>query len=208
MLTPQTVFILAHVLLPVLLVVVLPLLPTPDLAGSSSASNSTMSSSSSVPLVLPPDISKDRTNFARARLQLVLLGDSLTQRGSEPDGWATLLGHYYSRKADVLNRGYSGYNTNHVRAMLEQHIAHGVWPTNHAGSPASVQRKPTLLTLCLGANDSCLPEAHSAAQSVPLDKYEENLAAILGLLKGPDGKATPDLHVIVIGPPQVDDKTW
>lgn len=124
-------------------------------------------------------------------------------------GWATLLSHYYSRKADTLNRGYSGYNTNHVLAMMEQHIRAGAWPSNHAGSPASAPQRPTIVTLCLGANDSCLKEcAYSAAQSVPVDAYRANLASILALLKGADGTKSPDLHVIVIGPPQCDAHMW
>ena len=185
---------------------------------------------------IPPDISKASTIFA-SRLQLVLLGDSLTQRASEQgqtrkrtrgkraihvcacvlisifvyisDGWATLLSHYYSRKSDTFNRGYSGYNSNHILSMVEQHIAAGAWPTGHAASaPSSVKRPPTLLTLCLGANDSCLKDGHSAVQSVPLEQYRENLASIIKLLKGADGTAAPELHIIVIGPPQVDDPTW
>ena len=36
-----------------------------------------------------------------ARSTIVLFGDSLTQRGFEPEGWAAALTHYYGRRADV-----------------------------------------------------------------------------------------------------------
>ena len=38
-----------------------------------------------------------------ARSTIVLFGDSLTQRGFEPEGWAAALAHYYGRRADVYN---------------------------------------------------------------------------------------------------------
>lgn len=148
-----------------------------------------------------------RTSF-QPRLQLVTFGDSLTQHGSEPGGWVHLLGHWYTRKADVFNRGYSGFNTNHLIALLDQHIAHGIWPTNHAESKSDAPTKPTLLTLCIGANDSCLPDGPSAQQSVPLENYRSNLVELLTKLKGSNGKAAPDLHVILIGPPQCDAHMW
>jgi hypothetical protein len=133
----------------------------------------------------------------------------------------TLLSHYYSRKSDTLNRGYSGYNSNHMLAMIQQHIDAGIWPSEHAAAaekesaaaapPAKVAatiRPSTLLTLCLGANDSCLADGYSSAQSVPVDEYRANLMSILRLLKGADGARTPHLHVILIGPPQCDAHTW
>ncbi|KAH8051262.1 hypothetical protein JL721_11161 [Aureococcus anophagefferens] len=45
------------------------------------------------------------------RPAIVLLGDSLTQYGFGPEGWASRLAHRYQRRADVLNRGYSGYTS-------------------------------------------------------------------------------------------------
>lgn len=52
--------------------------------------------------------------WTRQRLTFVLFGDSITQRGFE-DGWVASLANHYTRKADVLNRGYGGYN---ARASL------------------------------------------------------------------------------------------
>ncbi|RMX67491.1 hypothetical protein DD238_001304 [Peronospora effusa] len=44
---------------------------------------------------------------------IYLTGDSLTQRGTDPDesGWVALMQHRYNRSADIIPRGLSGYNT-------------------------------------------------------------------------------------------------
>lgn len=138
------------------------------------------------------------------------IGDSITQRGSESDGWTTLLAHFYSRRADLLNRGYSGYNSAHVLAMMQQHIRANVWPTVHAASSDSAVRGNTLLTLFLGANDSCLPDGPAAQQAVSIEAYRSNLAAIAALLVGEEGSRAKALraHLVIIGPPQCDARTW
>ena len=48
---------------------------------------------------------------AQLRPAFILFGDSITQRGGAVGGWATRLAERYTRRADVVNRGYSGYNT-------------------------------------------------------------------------------------------------
>ncbi len=63
----------------------------------------------------------------------VLFGDSITQRGFAPGGWAARLADKYSRRADVVNRGYSGYNS-----ALATHLLPHVFPQARAG-PARVR---------------------------------------------------------------------
>ena len=46
-----------------------------------------------------------------SRPQIILFGDSITQHGWGSHGWATELSTTYVRKADVYNRGFSGYNS-------------------------------------------------------------------------------------------------
>jgi hypothetical protein len=53
----------------------------------------------------------------------VLFGDSITQRGFAPGGWAAALADRYGRRVDVVNRGYSGYNT-----ALATHLLPHVFP--------------------------------------------------------------------------------
>ena len=57
------------------------------------------------------------------RRRIVLLGDSITQYGwagvkeGNALGWAAQLAHAYARRADVINRGYSGFNTRMIRPV-------------------------------------------------------------------------------------------
>lgn len=61
------------------------------------------------------------------RPQIWLLGDSLTQQAAAPEGWATALCSWYARKADVVNRGFSGYNSRWLRLALPKVRAHARW---------------------------------------------------------------------------------
>lgn len=89
------------------------------------------------------------------RPQWVLFGDSITQRGFSPNGWAGLLADAYQRRIDIVNRGYSGFNTKWAVPLLDR-----VFP---AQSKDSVQ----LATVFFGANDAALPDATSYV-SAPL----------------------------------------
>jgi hypothetical protein len=48
-----------------------------------------------------------------SRPLMLFIGDSLTELGesSEQSGWITRLRSEYSRSADIISRGYSGYNS-------------------------------------------------------------------------------------------------
>lgn len=76
-------------------------------------------------------------------------------------GWASLLSDAYARRADVLNRGYSGYNSRHVCSILEK----SVFPEH-----------VLFCTVFLGTNDAALP---GELQHVPLDEFETNLESIV-----------------------------
>ncbi|CDO74879.1 hypothetical protein BN946_scf185004.g29 [Trametes cinnabarina] len=51
---------------------------------------------------------------------IVLLGDSLTELGFNDNGFAAKLANAYVRKLDVVNRGFSGYNTDWIIPVFEQ----------------------------------------------------------------------------------------
>lgn len=87
------------------------------------------------------------SHAAAMRPAFVCFGDSITQRGFAP-GWTGMLADAYQRKADVINRGYSGYNTRWALQLLPR-----VFP---AGAPP-----PELVTLFFGANDAALPDRGS-----------------------------------------------
>jgi lysophospholipase L1-like esterase len=81
------------------------------------------------------------------RPQWVLFGDSITQRGYSVGGWANLLADTYQRRVDVINRGYSGYNSRWAVNVLD-HVFPLQPPEAHG-----IQ----LATVFLGANDAALP---------------------------------------------------
>lgn len=49
------------------------------------------------------DASRTRTGLCSRRASMVLFGDSLTQRGFEPHGWAAALAHRYGRRAGTFH---------------------------------------------------------------------------------------------------------
>lgn len=55
--------------------------------------------------------------------RIILFGDSITQQGFNNGGWAARLASRYVRRADVYNRGLSGYNTVWARLALQQVFA-------------------------------------------------------------------------------------
>ena len=126
------------------------------------------------------------------RPAFVLFGDSITQRGSEVGGWATRLAERYIRRADVLNRGYSGYNTAWATQLLPL-----VFPPS---APA-----PALVTVFLGANDAALPDRMARRQHVALDAYAANLRGIAAHVRGAYGSAATPPALVFITPPPVDD---
>lgn len=84
------------------------------------------------------------------RPQFVCFGDSITQRGFS-SGWTSLLADAYQRRADVINRGYSGYNSRWALHLLDH-----VFPQPTASVPP-----PRLATIFFGANDAALPDRGS-----------------------------------------------
>ena len=59
-------------------------------------------------------MSVSRKNWPR----VVVIGDSITERGSRNGGWGTLLAEALTRKCDVINRGFSGYTTSTTRVCV------------------------------------------------------------------------------------------
>lgn len=107
----------------------------------------------------------------RIRPAIVLFGDSITQQGFGVDGkvgWASLLASDYSRRADVLNRGFSGYNTQMAVELL---------PSIFPGVGEKEDSNGILFcTIFFGANDAALP---GERQHVPMEEYAKNLGTII-----------------------------
>lgn len=88
----------------------------------------------------------------RLRSSIILFGDSITEQafgGAFRDvnfGWASLLAADYSRRADVLNRGFSGYTSRHAVEHLLSRVFMG-----------PLEEPCLFVTVFFGANDSALP---------------------------------------------------
>ncbi|POM81616.1 Isoamyl acetate-hydrolyzing esterase 1 [Phytophthora palmivora] len=137
-----------------------------------------------------------RTNIRpRLRPVMLLVGDSLTEKGTKPktNGWVTLLQSDYRRSVNVVPRGLSGYNT-------KWYLKYGV-PVIQ-GEISSGAYIPALITIWLGANDAALPNGSALAQHVPLELYKENLVTLVHSFRA----MAPDTGILLITPPCVDDK--
>ncbi|KAJ1675358.1 isoamyl acetate-hydrolyzing esterase, partial [Spiromyces aspiralis] len=122
-------------------------------------------------------------------------GYSVTNRG-----YVAQLSDRYTRKFDVLNRGYSGYNTDMAKILLPQLLS----ITRSDAQCDSTRLR--LLTIFFGANDAALP---GSAQHVPLNRYRENLRYLIELVTCPDSDYySPDTHIVLIAPPPVGEKMW
>jgi lysophospholipase L1-like esterase len=189
----------------------------------------------------------------RHRPAIILFGDSITQdgfgdlcldddgggggdeagggSGGPGVGWASLLASAYSRRADVLNRGYSGYNTDHYLEILPRILGQrareggtgegassaSAWDARGTIGPSDV----LFCTVFLGANDAALP---GEPQHVPIDRYRRNLQSIVREIRratapaGPEGGGAADMDeqssrerafpIVLCTPPPVDEGMW
>ncbi|KAI1761739.1 SGNH hydrolase [Hypoxylon sp. FL1150] len=109
--------------------------------------------------------------MAKPYNQIVLFGDSLFQFSSEVKEGFSFQGALQShcmRYLDVINRGFSGYNTANALKVL---------PQVFLPSSPSTPRIEYLLVL-LGANDACI-DIPTNNQRVPMERYKENLIKII-----------------------------
>lgn len=123
--------------------------------------------------------------------KLILLGDSNTQYAFGRSGWASSIADLLQRKCDVINRGFSGYNTTNIRAILPDIFN---------------EFKPELIcgvVIMLGSNDSTKPE--NVKQHVPLDTYKQNLAYIIDYLIS---YGVDQQKLVMISPPRINEREW
>lgn len=132
-----------------------------------------------------------------SRSIIVLFGDSLTQRGFEKDGWASALSNHYGRRADIMNRGYGGYNT-----RWGKWIMHSLFKKTHFWDIFSFSSGPKdkylTAVVWFGANDAADP---SQSPHVPLAEYGDNLQEIIDHLK------VFFVYIVIMTPPPVHGPT-
>ncbi|XP_057479979.1 GDSL esterase/lipase At5g62930-like [Actinidia eriantha] len=124
------------------------------------------------------------------RPQIVIFGDSITEQSFRSGGWGAALADNYSRKADLVLRGYGGYNTRWALFLL-----HHLFPLGSAAPPVAA-------TVFFGANDAALSGRTSERQHVPIEEYKENLRKIVHHLK----ECSPAMLVVLITPPPIDEE--
>ncbi|KAI9706752.1 MAG: hypothetical protein M1820_004722 [Bogoriella megaspora] len=124
--------------------------------------------------------------------QFILFGDSITQQSSAQDkgfGFSPALQDAYIRRLDVVNRGFSGYNTSQALKVLERII------------PDPEEAKVRFLTIFFGANDARLPNEDQSPQYVSPEQYKQNLIQII---RNPR-IVVQNPRIILVTPPPVDE---
>lgn len=122
--------------------------------------------------------------------QFLLFGDSITQQSSLTFGAA--LANAYIRRLDVVNRGFSGYNSRQALRILPHAV------------PSPKVARLRFMTVFFGANDARLPNTPGGPQQhVPLAEYRENLKSVL---THPNVLAHREVRLILITPPSLDER--
>ena len=121
--------------------------------------------------------------------KFIALGDSNTQMGFSYSQWLSRLANMYERRLDVINRGFGGYNSEHIRYYLKD-----IFEEFDASSVGG-------MTILIGTNDST--NKTNTLQHVPLDRYKENMLAIIEYLIKWGVKAN---KIILISPARIDDQ--
>ncbi|PSN74005.1 SGNH hydrolase [Corynespora cassiicola Philippines] len=120
-----------------------------------------------------------------------LFGDSITQDSFNQQrgfGFSAALQHAYIRRLDVVNRGFSGYNTRKALRVLSSIF------------PPPGQTRIRFLLVFFGANDASLPKAQNN-QHVPLEEYKANLEKIIAHPQ----VAAHNARVILVAPPPINE---
>jgi len=125
------------------------------------------------------------------RPKIVLFGDSITQKSFTLNGWGSSLVNKYARNADVVLRGYSGFNTRCAVHLLDK-VIEGIDKDSSC-----------LFIIGFGANDAVIPSAvedddPTKCQHVPLDEFLLNIRYIIDTLI-----INPSWSVLLMTPPPV-----
>jgi lysophospholipase L1-like esterase len=118
----------------------------------------------------------------RIRPTIMLFGDSITEFGfgvEGKQGWASLLSAEYTRRADVLSRGFSGYNTKHALDVLPSIFGNAIG-SDESKSSSTVKTELLFCTVFFGANDCSLP---SARQHLDIESFDANIRSIVSEIR-------------------------
>jgi len=124
--------------------------------------------------------------------KVVLFGDSLTQYSFDVGGWGAMIANKLQRKCDVLNRGFSGYNSRWNKIVLPR-----LFPTRDSA------RGIAAFVIFMGANDSSSAELN-LLQHVPAEEYKQKLKCMVEYLQS----LGLNKEIILMGPPACDTEAW
>ncbi|KAL0375331.1 UNVERIFIED_CONTAM: GDSL esterase/lipase CPRD49 [Sesamum radiatum] len=123
------------------------------------------------------------------RPQFVLFGSSIVQYSFNVGGWGAILADLYDRKADIVLRGYAGWNSRNALEVLNQ-----IFPQDAAD-------QPSLVIVYFGGNDAMQPHPSGLGPHVPLPEYLENMKKIALHLRSLSEKT----RVVFLTSPPVDE---
>lgn len=127
--------------------------------------------------------------------KFILFGDSITQFTSAQDLTFALqpaLQDLYSRKLDIINRGFSGYNSEHAKFILPKILEHEL---------NEEKNNIKLLTIFFGTNDTFqIDDKINEIQAISIERYRENLVAMVKLC------IENNIKPIIIGPTLHDNR--
>ncbi|KIY03658.1 uncharacterized protein Z520_00349 [Fonsecaea multimorphosa CBS 102226] len=133
--------------------------------------------------------------------KIVLFGDSQTEQSSSQAGGFNLapaLQHEYWSKVQVITHGYGGYNTEHGRHIIDAILQSEAPVANQTTQTRNARIR--LLVISFGTNDAADPSHNRHSQSVPLDRYKENLSYMVAAAKRQGVEA-----VVLVGPAPVNE---
>lgn len=102
---------------------------------------------------------------------------------------------FWPGQADVINRGFSGYNTKWIRDILPQ-----IFPESSSSSTSHPLLPVEFVTVLLGSND-CVTEGEP--QHVSLGDFARNLLQIVNWIHEHASQ-----RVILMSPPPVNSEKW
>ena len=79
--------------------------------------------------------------------------------------WVAMLSHFWSRKVDVINRGFSGYNSRWGLSIIDDVV---------------IKCDPHLVVIFFGANDAVVPEGNTF---VPLSEFAANINEMITIVQ-------------------------
>jgi lysophospholipase L1-like esterase len=131
-----------------------------------------------LPLLLSPRVRADGDMVPLKKGdRIVFLGDSITQGGTGPKGYVTLIKTQLTEKhkdlgIEIIGAGISGNKVPDLQRRVEKDV---------------IGRKPTIVFIYIGINDVWHGQ-NDPAKGTPKDKFESGLKEVIGKISAADGK--------------------